>query len=146
MKITAKLILTISLSTLFFVQAIGAAPTGVKLRALGCEINIPSGYVLSPNNQGNIHASYVGKNHLSNPHFQYYPKDSMDDHVSNESNYFTVLSEEKSGDLRFLKVKFDRKPKPDVTWDVITSNAAFFAAWGVPDSKFLKQFRECAQD
>ena len=146
MKRTTFFLLVIALYLLFVAQAMGAKPAGVDFHMLGCEIHIPSGYILSPDGQGNIRGSFEGKNHLAYPHFQYYPKDSMEEHVSNSSIYVRVIAEEKIGDLRFFRVQFDLKSSPNLTWDVVTSNSEFFAAWGVPDSKFLEQFRKCAQD
>ncbi len=144
MKPIAKFMLAFVLCSTFAVQAFDAETTGVTLNALGCKINIPDGYFLSPANQGVIQASYSGNDFSSNPAFHYFPGVSLDDHVSKTGIYYRVLSEERLGELRFLKVKFDVGSSHDLTWDVITSDSAFFESWAFPGGTFLDQFRECA--
>ncbi len=116
-----------------------------KLLALGCQIYIPDGYDLSPNERGNIHSMYAGADTASYPVIQYYPKVSFDDHVSKENIALKILSEEQLGHLRFLKVKFHVNAY-EFTWDVIASDSAFFASQAMRGTEILDQFGACAGD
>jgi hypothetical protein len=114
-----------------------------KLLALGCQIYMPNNYDLTPNDQGNIHSMYAGADAASYPVIQYYPKVSFDDHASKENIAFKILSEEQLGHLRFLKVKFYVNAY-ETTWDVITSDSAFFVSQAMRGTEILDQFRACA--
>jgi hypothetical protein len=116
----------------------------VELEALGCKFYIPNGYDLSPNEKGNIQSMYAGADTLSYPSIQYYPNEHFEDYVIRESISQEILSEERVGHLRFLKVKLFVNDRNSI-WDVIASDSAFFASNAMRGSEFPDRFRACAE-
>ena len=115
-----------------------------KLFALGCDIYAPNGYDLSPGEKGNIHAMYAGPDSGMYPVIQYLPNAKFEDHVSENNIGHEVLSEERLGHLRFLKVKL---PAGDYnfTWDVVVGESGFFASDTMHGTEILDQFMTCAK-
>lgn len=144
MSTISKLVL-VQIVFLLVVGQVGCSETDRgKLFALNCQIYLPDNYDLSPNEMGNIRSMYVGADAASYPTIWYYPKVSFEDFVSKGNAAFKILSEERLGHLSFLKVKFYVNAF-EFTWDVMTSDSAFFASETMHGTEILDQFRACAR-
>jgi len=138
MNVISKIVTAILLCTCAFGSVNSSESSGVRLVALGCELNIPIGYILHWQNGGYLTGSYVGDGAISNPVFHFHPVKAIDaqDNGPNE-----ILSETKLGKYRYAKIK----GYGPVNWNVVSDEEASFASWDVPNDPFISQLTKCAQ-
>ena len=147
MKNFAKFLIFFSLLTLTACQFDSSENSGVKLRAVGCDLEIPVGYVISSTNNGSIRGSITGPNQTSLSFFEYSQNQSWSE-VSAKLNWeVKVLSSEELGELSHLQVEYTPLgvSGPNWTYDVITNESEYFGSPVQPGDFFIGQFEACAK-
>jgi len=138
MNTFAKIVGSVAIAWAVSASTSEAEHAGVSIEVLNCRIEIPGGYVLRWNESGMLQGSYTGTDIQSNPIFQYFPSTSFD---SRASTVKRVIQETDLGEFRHLKVDLGQGSE----WDVIEGESFFFAAWALPNSPFIPQFKACAE-
>lgn len=133
----SSFIVSVALTWAVSFAVFGSESVGVSIEALGCQIQVPNGYVLRWDDSSMLQGSYTGEEIKLHPVFQYFPSTPYE---SRSSAVSRVIEEEDFGDFRYLRVNLG--PGPD--WEVLVGESSFFATLATRNSPFIAQFEACA--
>jgi hypothetical protein len=129
----------------------GCAPenspsNSVKLLALGCQLTLPQGYVISTTETGPIRGQFVGSKMNSAQFFEYYPNKTWAEVSTNFEQSIHTLQANQLGEIVHLVVEYRPMNKSGsiLEYHVFFNQTEYLGTPVSAKTNFAEQFAACA--
>jgi hypothetical protein len=146
MNIRSNILIAFSLWALVACAPERSTSSTVKLVALGCQLSLPQGYVISSSETGPIRGQFVGAEMNGTQFFEYFPNKNWEEISSSFDPSVRTLRAEQLGEVKHLVVEYRPTTNSNEIWEYnVFSNQSEYL--GVPvsaNANFEQQFKACA--